>query len=28
MGGGGDVMSTSEEVPADARLDNMKAVVE
>ena len=28
MEGGGYVMSTSDEVPADARLDNMKAVVE
>jgi len=28
MKGGGYVMSTSDEVPADAKLDNMKAVVE
>ncbi len=28
MAGGGYVMSTSDEVPADAKLDNMKAVVE
>lgn len=28
MAGGGYVMSTSDEVPADASLDNIKAVVE
>jgi hypothetical protein len=28
MAGGGYIMSTSDEVPADAKLDNMKAVVE